>query len=267
MKKTKKIKPRLRDWIVGLPAHGFTYPAFIERSTDVNAIMYYTKNAKEPHPELMEQALGCNSKQTATVQKETFQTLIQSYIGADEIESDEIYTQVQENLNTMVEEHSVMSDDTEYEPIVLTTDNVEKLLKESGVSEEIATKTIESFEENFARDLPLAESLLDTKLLKANEQKKKEEHLIKQVEVLETKLEEVQSNLEPSAETATDTADAELADNDIVEGPTTNYDVVLHVKPEKISKIKTEIINGQRCILVPINDDEQATINGKDDII
>ena len=43
-----------------------------------------------------------------------------------------------------------------------------------------------------------------------------------------------------------------------------HYDVVLHVNPEKLSKIKTELINGQRCILVPINEDEQAKINGND---
>jgi hypothetical protein len=30
--------------------------------------------------------------------------------------------------------------------------------------------------------------------------------------------------------------------------------------------IKTEVIDGQRCIVVPMNDDEQATINGIKDL-
>jgi hypothetical protein len=37
--------------------------------------MYYTKNAKDTHPELMENALGCYPRQTATIQKEVFTQL------------------------------------------------------------------------------------------------------------------------------------------------------------------------------------------------
>lgn len=50
----RKIKARIRDWVVDAPTLGFVFPAFIDRSSDVNSIMYYTKNAKDPHPELME---------------------------------------------------------------------------------------------------------------------------------------------------------------------------------------------------------------------
>ena len=57
------IKSRTRDWVVEAPSNGFVFPAFINRSSDVNSIMYYTKNAKDTHPELMENALGCPTKQ------------------------------------------------------------------------------------------------------------------------------------------------------------------------------------------------------------
>ena len=43
---------------------------------------------------------------------------------------------------------------------------------------------------------------------------------------------------------------------------TRSYDVVLHVKPEKAGKIHTSVINGQKCIIIPMEEDEQATING-----
>ena len=43
---------------------------------------------------------------------------------------------------------------------------------------------------------------------------------------------------------------------------TKNYDVVLHVKPEKANQIHSSIINGQKCLVIPINENEQATING-----
>jgi len=53
---------------------------------------------------------------------------------------------------------------------------------------------------------------------------------------------------------------ANPADNNL----TPQYDVILQVKAEKIPKIKTQIIDGQKCIIVPIDDDEQATVNGLD---
>ena len=49
-----EIKSRIRDWVVNPPVNGFVFPAFIDRSSDVNSVMYYTKNAKDTHPELME---------------------------------------------------------------------------------------------------------------------------------------------------------------------------------------------------------------------
>ena len=79
-----KIKARIRDWVVEAPTNGFVFPAFINRSSDVNSIMYYTKNAKDTHPELMENALGCYSRQTATIQKETFQSIIKDSLMVDE---------------------------------------------------------------------------------------------------------------------------------------------------------------------------------------
>ncbi|MBN4049413.1 DUF4317 domain-containing protein, partial [bacterium AH-315-N14] len=49
--KQNEIKARIRDWVVEAPTNGFVFPAFIDRSSDVNSIMYYTKNAKDTHTE------------------------------------------------------------------------------------------------------------------------------------------------------------------------------------------------------------------------
>ena len=103
-----KIKARIRDWVVDAPTNGFVFPAFIDRSSDVNSIMYYTKNAKDTHPELMENALGCSSKQTATIQKETFQSIIKDSFSTDEKKADKIFMEIQENLNTMIDEYNTI---------------------------------------------------------------------------------------------------------------------------------------------------------------
>lgn len=282
-----KIKARIRDWVVEPPTNGFVFPAFIERSSDVNSIMYYTKNAKDTHPELMETALGCCSKQTSTIQKETFQSMIKDSFGADEKKAEKVFMDVQDNLNNMIDEHNAMYEDTDCEPITLTNKDIQNLLVESGVPEEITTKIEKSYVENFGEDLPLAESLLDAKTIKANEQRKREQHLQKQVEILQTKLEEVTKetavddelyeNVDDSEQdSVSDDASEKTLDDNIDESEdeksenhdlNSDYDVIVQVKPEKVPQIKSQVIDGQKCIIIPINENEQTAVNGLDDLI
>lgn len=299
-----EIKARLRDWVVEAPSLGFVFPAFIERSADVNSIMYYTKNAKDPHPELMEEALGCPSKQTATIQKETFQSIIKDSMDCDEDKADKLFMEIQENLNTLVEDYNSIYDDIDSEPIVLTKDAIQNILIESGIPEEATAKIEKSYIETFGDVPPLAEHLIDTKALQAKAQKKKEEQLERQVEMLQSKLEEVKQEvaldtennliedsidnviLEKSKENFPlellqnaeedydkdeneDNEDNEVPEslvesNIITNGTTTDYDIILQVKPNKVPQIKSQIINGQKCIVIPIDKDEQTTINTLD---
>ncbi|MDU4889892.1 MAG: DUF4317 family protein [Clostridium sp.] len=312
-----KISARIRDWVVEVPTHGFVFPAFIDRSTDVNSIMYYTKNAKDPHYELMENALGCYSKQTATIQKETFQSIIKGSLSDDEQKAEKVFMEVQENLNAMIEEFNATYEDVDCDPIILSKDDIQTLMLECGVPEEATAKIEKAYVECFEDDMPLAENLLDSKTLKVNAQRKKEEHLQKQVEVLQNKLEQVKQEAasEKKLQAANENIDDEPSTEDIVEissestensiepsvGETsevsednndqedntnsevnegdltdsseetlnneTQYDVILQVKPEKIPQIKSQIIDGQKCIIIPISDDEQTTVNGQDDLI
>ena len=299
-----RIKARDRDWVVEAPANGFIFPAFINRSSDVNSIMYYTKNAKDPHYELMEYALGCPSKQTATIQKETFQEIIKGSFGADEKKADKVFMEVQESINNMIEEHNSMYEDVaDAEPIIISHNDIQNILIESGVPEELAPKIEKSYVSNFGNDLPLAENLIDTKVLKASEQRRKEEHLVNQVEILQNRLEEVKkeaaitkeviksteviegnvaletsaedeaketldNNTEETQDTNSDDTVEEITENSSeVDEPATDYDVVLQVKPEKIPQIKSQIIDGKKFILIPIDEDEQTTVNGLNDLV
>ncbi|GAB6168840.1 DUF4317 domain-containing protein [Clostridium carnis] len=288
-----KIKARIRDWVVDAPTNGFIFPAFINRSSDVNSVMYYTKNAKDTHPELMENTLGCYSKQTATIQKETFQSIIKDSFSADETKAEKVFMEIQENLNTMIDEYNDIYADTDCEPIALKKDDIQSLLIDSGVPEEITAKIEKSYIDNFGDDLPLAENLIDAKTLKASSQRKREESLHKQVEILQSRLEQIKQ------ETSVDSIDNEMpmssnANDSIVsleETPETDldeleanlekdkninleaikidphYDVILQVKPEKVPQIKSQIIDGQKYIVIPIDENEQTTVNGLDDLI
>ena len=276
-----KIKARVRDWVVNPPTNGFVFPAFIDRSSDVNSVMYYTKNPKDTHPELIENVLGCYSKQTATVQKETFQSIIKDSFN-DEEKADKVFMEVQENLNTMIDEYKSIHEDTDSEPITLTKDNIQNLLIESGIPEEITTEIEKSYVENFGDDIPLAENLIDAKALKANEQRKKEARLEKEVEILQTRLEQIKQeakiNDEDVSQVETNDVvleeDTEISEEKTEEtysadskDTTPDYDVILQVKSEKVDQIKSQIINGQKCIVIPINENEQTTVNVLDESI
>lgn len=251
-----KIGARIRDWIVEMPSNGFLYPAFIDRSSDIDSVIYYTKNPKDPHPELMEETLGCTSKQTAAEQKETFNSIIRSAIP-DEKKSEEVIIELQENINNLIEEHDAIYDDND-EPIVVNNTVIQDILNDSGVSEEISEKINKSYIDKFQDAPPVAEHLVDSKALAANAEKKKQENLVKQVEVLKQKLEETKEELESAKSEESETA-ADVAIED-----STEYDVVLHVKPEKVSQITSQLIDGKKCIIIPIEENEHTTVNGID---
>jgi len=288
-----RIGARIRDWVVGPPDLGFVFPAFTDRSTDIHSIMYYTKDAKDPHPELMEEALGCISKRTATEHKETFNTIIRNAIGTDDEKSDHLFMEIQETLNNMVDDHNTVNG-KDAEPIILTNDNIQDILIESGIPEEITAKIEKSYTEEFGDTPPVVENLIDKKVLAANEQRKKEERLEKKVQILEERLEKtkqdaaIDSEKESALESQTDiilgaetdalletnfatnlesASDVELesaSDSEIEsENHTTqNYDIVLQVNPQKVTQIKSQIIDGKKCIVIPMDDDEQANVNG-----
>lgn len=267
------IKSRTRDWVVEAPSNGFVFPAFINRTTDVNSIMYYTKNAKDTHPELMENVLGCPSKQTNTEKKETFNDILRDALGPDEKKSDHFFMEIQESLNNKIEEHNIIHEDSET-PIFLTDEVIQDILNESGVPDEITTKIEKSYAESFGDTPPVADILIDNKALAAKAQKKKEEMLEKQVRILENKLERVTQDNSLNTEAAVEVDSNNLIEenenntfNDNLSEVYNNYDIVLQVKPEKVSKIKSEIINGQKCIIIPVDEDEHTNVNGVENLI
>ena len=234
-----RIGPRIRDWVVSVPDSGFLFPAFTDRSTDIHSLMFYTKDTKAPHAEFMELGLGCGARRTATEQKMTFHSIVKQAYGDDVEKSGEVLMEIKQNLNDLVEEKAELEED----PVVLTPELLANVMEESGVAPEKAEKIGKTCAEEFAEEAPLAENVVDSKALAANEQIQKEKELVAQVEVLQQQLKEKQ--IEEEADEVVKT-----------------YDVVLRVKPEKVSQIKSEVINGQKCLVIPMAEDEHANVNG-----
>ena len=332
---------RTRDWVVESPTNSFIFPAFIERSSDIHSVIYYTKNPKDTHPELMEGTLGCASKQTAAEQKEVFTNIIRNAVGSDDEKSENIFMEIQDTLNTLVDDHNTVNGD-DADPILLTDNTISDLLIESGVPEEISVKIEKSYLDEFGDTPPLADNLIDSKTLAKNEQKKREKRLEKQVKMLENKLEITKQTFKSDVENS-DTAefinnsnlndessmseseslnnesesslkilkddsetnlesinqnshiasenesllenentdedlnsdssyvknsDAHLeAASDLENSSSSDYDIVLQVKPEKLDQIKYQIIEGKKYLVIPVDDTDQANVNGINKLI
>ena len=252
-----RIGPRVRDWVVGAVDTAFLFPAFNDRSTDIHSTLFYTKNTKEPHSEFMANGLGCGIERTATEQKMAFHSIVRNVLGAEDEHTDDVLLDLQQNLSDMIDEYAETHNDDE-DVFLLDKEVVTKLLADSEISEEKAAKIEKSVDEAFGEKPPAAENVIDSKALVQNELRVEKMALEDQVGTLTVQLNEKDEAL--AERTSQLIEKQEEIDKYIAE--TKTYDVVLRVKPEKASQIKSQVINGQKCLVIPMDEDEHATING-----
>ena len=252
-----RIGPRVRDWVVGAVDTAFLFPAFNDRSTDIHSTLFYAKNTKEPHSEFMANGLGCGIERTATEQKMAFHSIVRNVLGAEDEHTDDVLLDLQQNLSDMIDEYAETHNDDE-DVFLLDKEVVTKLLADSDISEEKAAKIEKSVDEAFGEKPPAAENVIDSKALVQNELRVEKMALEDQVGTLTVQLNEKDEAL--AERTSQLIEKQEEIDNYIAE--TKTYDVVLRVKPEKASQIKSQVINGQKCLVIPMDEDEHATING-----
>lgn len=245
-----RIAARIRDWVVLPPETGFVFPAFTDRSSDIHSVMYYTKNPKEPHSELMGEVLGCQLQRTAAEERTTFQAIIENTTGESKEESEEVFMEIQQVLHDIVEERK---ESYEKEPLILNSDTLQTVITNSNIPENIASQIEKSCTEAFGDLPPVAENLIDAKALEINAKKKKEQNLQKEVVLLKQELEETKAKITSEAE---DTA----MESETTEESTS--DIILKVKPQKVPEIKSQMIDGKKYILIPMEEEEQAMING-----
>ena len=245
----KRIGPRIRDWVVNGVDTGFLFPAFNDRSTDIHSCLFYTKNTKEPHTEFMTNGLGCDARRTATEQKMAFHTIIRNALGAENEDTEDILMDIQQNLSDMIEEYEETHDEDEV--FVLDKHSIEKVLEASEVSEEKVSKIEKGVEEAFGDALPMASHVIDAKALAANE-----------VRLERLALEDQVGSLTVQLNDKTEELNEKTKELEEYVAETRTYDVVLRVKPEKASQIHSKEIDGVKCIVIPMKENEHATING-----
>ena len=232
-----RIGARIRDWVVGAPDLGFMFPAFDDRSADIHKVDFFIRDPKTPHPEFVEDVLGCNTRRTAYEQRETLRQIVNKAYR-DEDKAEEVLLGIEESFK-------LKADEAEKEgvpltaPIMLSSEIIDDVIEENEIGEDQGAFIKKTVLDEFADELPAITNLVDERALKANEPVKREKELVKEVIELRNKLE----NQSASA----------LA----------HFDVILTVAPEKAGLVKADYINDTRYLIIPLDEDEQASVNGQ----
>lgn len=235
-----RIGARLRDWVVGAPSLGFLFPAFNDGSADVNKVDYFVKDAKDSNAGFIEEVIGCGAKRTKTEQRKTFSAIVKQAYGNDTQKGEDMLMDIQESflIRTMDEEEN---DSILTAPIVLDEKVIEEVLRENEAEEETVDRITKICMQEFADEAPNISSLVDEKALEKSKAEREKRELVKEVSNLRQQLSEANNDLTNSDE----------------------IDVILKVKPEKAELIKSQMIDGEKYILIPIEDDERLRINGE----
>ena len=205
----------------------------------------------------MANGLGCGIERTATEQKMAFHSIVRNVLGAEDEHTDDVLLDLQQNLSEMIDEYQGSHDDDE-DVFLLDKEVVGKLLADSDISEEKAARIEKSVDEAFGEKPPVAEHVIDSKALVQNELRVEKLALEDQVGSLTLQLNQKEDELKERTNQLVEKQ--EEIDNYIAE--TKTYDVVLRVKPEKAAQIQSKVIDGQKCLVIPMKEDEHATING-----
>ncbi len=123
------------------PTDGFLYPVFSDRCTDINNVMYYSKNAKKPNISIVEDVLGCEFSMTCQNEKDAFGKILSEALRDDL--SYTVVTRVNEELSKIAANYK-----NETELPRIGADELVKILSETGVSEDKLEAVPAVFKEN-----------------------------------------------------------------------------------------------------------------------
>ena len=234
------IAPLTRDWTVSPTECGFTFPCFSERSSDIHHLLAYTKNPKEPPVNFWEMGLQVESRFTATQKRLGFLGLVAKAVGEESEETPGVLLDVQQNM------HDYASQKEEAEgqerPVLLSETDIAEILEDSGLNETRSTKVASEYAQIVPAEELEARDLFEAKALKNNELRQEKKILQEKVASLSDELLRLGLVNE---------------DGEII-------DIVVRTRPERKDNIETTFIDGRKCIVIPLEEDDTATVNGEE---
>ncbi len=126
---SRDFSHRIRDWVVGMPAYAWLFPAFNDRSTDIHAMLLYSKDVKDLRGEMLQSLFGCTAPLPACEQKNTFASVLETELG-DELGLEAV-RDISENLVQMKEET-----EESREIVEIGAGELKYLMKDMDISQE-----------------------------------------------------------------------------------------------------------------------------------
>lgn len=157
-KKDIVSKKENADKIIQKASHGFLFPTFSDRTTDVNSVLYYSKNASKPNRTIIERFLDCPFFLSAKNERKTFNELIGSVVGED-VDYDMLVS-----INRELERDMTFAADDTEQPVV-NEGRIKKLFEDLGVSEENLTYLPKMYEQLAGGNVFRTSNLCDDKMV------------------------------------------------------------------------------------------------------
>ena len=129
---------RAPEWLASAPVMGFLFPLYEGGAADVNTILFFSKDAGDAHADFLMAAFNLEAVMPAQEQTENFQALLAQSLGTEC--SLDVVQEMHEVVSGMIEEQS--KDD---EPLMLSKQDVARMLTDGGVSAE----RVEAFQSGF----------------------------------------------------------------------------------------------------------------------
>ena len=122
-----------------MPAHGFLFPAFTDRATDLHAALCYTKKTTEKQASYFNSMFGAELPVSADEQKEMFDTVFEQAFGNNA--DFDFVKSVNENIVIAVEEKE------ENEEKKISKEELHNILEKSGAEEDALQVFDRAFDE------------------------------------------------------------------------------------------------------------------------
>ena len=132
------FQERAPEWLAGSPALGFLFPLYEGGAADVNTILVFSKDSNDAHADFLKAAFQIEADMPAAEQTESFQALLAQSLGAEC--SLDVVQEMHETVSGLIEEQ-----DKDAEPLMLSKQDVARMLTDGGVSEE----RVEAFQKGF----------------------------------------------------------------------------------------------------------------------
>lgn len=239
-----RIGARIRDWVVGMPEIGFVFPLFDERSANIHSTLFYTKNTKEPHDEFMKEILGCGLKRTTNEKKQVFKSIVLKS-APDSDKGEELFTTIQGGLQEIVlrEEIEEPEASPQDQPL-LTKEAILGLPETIDIPESIVESIAKAWDDQLddPDEAPVIKQMVDKKLAEKASYKEKEKALIKENASLREQI-KIHEEIDPENEENVE-------------------DVILRVSKKKAREITTQIVDGKKYIMIPVEGNQKTYVNG-----